>query len=495
MQDLRAQGVGLDELAALLPRLRIEPVFTAHPTEAVRRALLQKEQEIVACLIADIDRGRTPAERRADRERIRMALTAGWQTAEAPPSRPTVADELEHVGFYLSDVLYRVLPVFYEVFEDALAESHGNTSSLPAVLGFGNWVGGDMDGNPNVGAATIEQTLSAQRALVLAAYRGDLSRLASVLSQSELRVGVEPAIGERIAAYAALLPHAAARLRARDADMPYRQLLALMSARLQATLADRDGGYAGPDELLADLDLVEGSLAVHRGKHAGVFAVRRLRRRVEAFGFHLATLDLRQDSATHARALAAWRVDPNADEAEPTLDVFRAVARLRPRYGATAFGPYIISMCRSAQDALAVLELARAGGCIDERGAVPLDVAPLFETVDDLEASTATLRSLFADPGYRAHLAARGGRQVVMLGYSDSAKDGGLLASRWALQQAQVALPALARESGVDIVFFHGRGGSASRGGGKTERAVIAAPRGSVNGHLRLTEQGEVIHR
>ena len=495
LHQLRADGVGGEDLAALLPRLRIEPVFTAHPTEAVRRALLQKEQQIVACLVADIDRARTPAERRDDRERIRMALTAGWQTAEAPPSRPTVADELEHVGFYLSDVLYRVLPVYFEVFGEALAEAYGATQALPAVLGFGNWVGGDMDGNPNVGAATIEQSLAAQRALVLAAYRRDLSRLSVVLSQSGQRVGMDAAVVERVAAYSALLPAAAARLRARNADMPYRQLLALISARLQATLAGREGAYGGPDELLADLDIIAASLAAHRGEHAGAFAVRRLRRRVEAFGFHLATLDLRQDSATHAQALAAWQADPAAAEAQPTLDVFRAVARLRPRYGERAFGPYIISLCRSAQDALAVLALARAGECADADGRVPLDVAPLFETVDDLEASTATLRSLFADADYRAHLASRGRRQVVMLGYSDSAKDGGLLASRWALQQAQVALTALARESGIDIVFFHGRGGSASRGGGKTERAVIAAPRGSVNGHLRVTEQGEVIHR
>ena len=181
--------------------------------------------------------------------------------------------------------------------------------------------------------------------------------------------------------------------------------------------------------------------------------------------------------------------------ARPTLEVFRAVARLRPRYGARAFGPYIVSMSRSAADALAVLALARIAGCVDGEGRVPLDVAPLFETVDDLDAAADALRALFADPVYRRHLAARGDRQVVMLGYSDSAKDGGMLASRWALQRTQVALTALAAESGVRIAFFHGRGGSISRGGGKTERAVIAAPRGSVDGYLRLTEQGEVIHR
>ena len=523
LQDLRAEGVGFEEIAALLPRLRIEPVFTAHPTEAVRRALLEKEQEIVSCLVADIDRSRTPAERRADRERMRMALTAGWQTAESPPVRPSVADELEHVGFYLSDVLYRVLPVFFEVFEDALAESHGQTVALPPLLGFGSWVGGDMDGNPNVGAQTIAAALTAQRALVLAAYRRDLARLSDVLSQSFSRVGVDAAVVARIEQYVRRMPAAAARLKVGNSDMPYRRLLALMSARLQSSAGDKPEGYADPDEFLADIDLIDASLRAHRGEHAGGFALRRLRRRVEAFGFHLATLDLRQDSAVHDAALSALFADPQwperpADEraarlcawlqvgggvaamptapaAEATLAVFRTVAELRPRYGDRAFGPYIISMSRSAADALAVLALARTGGCVDAQARVPLDIAPLFETVTDLEAAPHTLRSLFADPVYRAHLNARGDRQVVMLGYSDSAKDGGIVASRWALQQTQIALTALARESGVRITFFHGRGGSASRGGSKTERALIAAPRGSVDGVLRLTEQGEVIHR
>jgi len=522
LQALRDEGVGVEEVAALLPRLRIEPVFTAHPTEAVRRELLEKEQEIISSLVADIDRGRTPTERRADRERMRMALTAGWQTAEAPAVRPSVEDELEHVGFYLSDVLYRVLPVFFEVFEDALAETLGPGIALPPVLGFGSWVGGDMDGNPNVGAATIAAALATQRGLVLAAYRRDLARLSNVLSQSSSRVAVDAAVLMRIGQYERRLPAAAARLKPRDADMPYRHLLSLMTARLQATANDKLEGYDDAASFLADIDLIEASLRAHRGEHAGGFALRRLRRRVEAFGFHLATLDLRQDSAVHDMALSAMFADPEwaqrpADEravrlrewlqagpgiattpapgAERTLDVLRTVAELRPRYGDRAFGPYIISMSRSAADALAVLVLARAGGCVDAGGNVPLDVAPLFETVDDLESASDTLRSLFGDAVYLAHLAARGGRQVVMLGYSDSAKDGGIVASRWALQQAQVALTALAHESGVHITFFHGRGGSASRGGGKTERAVIAAPRGSVDGVLRLTEQGEVIHR
>ena len=519
---LADEGVEADTMAALLERLRIEPVFTAHPTEAVRRVLLEKERQIVSCLVADIDRGRTPAERRADRERMRLALTASWQTAETPAARQSVNDEFEHVGFYLAEVLYRVLPVFHEAMADALESAYGRAFELPPVLGFGTWVGGDMDGNPNVGADTIAASLAGQRGLVLSAYRRDLRALAELLSQSTVRVQVDDAVLATLDAYRDRLPSDAAALKPRHADMPYRNLLTLMEARLAATAREEPAGYPDAAAFLEDVRMIEASLLAHGGAHAGAFAVRRLRRRAECFGFHLASLDLRQDSAMHDAALAAllenpdWARRPVADRvaalheviagdrptpavepeaAASTLAVFRTVAELRPRLGARAFGPYIISMSRTAADALAVLALARIAHCVDGDSQVPLDVAPLFETVADLEAAPDTLRQLFADPVYRDHLAARGNRQVVMLGYSDSAKDGGIIASRWALQQTQLQLTRLAEESGVRIAFFHGRGGSISRGGGKTSRAVVAAPRGSVDGALRLTEQGEVIHR
>jgi phosphoenolpyruvate carboxylase len=518
---LRESGIDDDAFNACLSRLHIEPVFTAHPTEAVRRALLEKETEVVRALVADIDRSRTPVERRADLERMRMALTAAWQTAEFALDKPSVGDELENVGFYLTDVLYRVVPVFYEVLADALGEDPAEFD-LPTLLRFGNWVGGDMDGNPAVGAQTIAATLVTQRRQVLSLYRRETYQLGRLLSHSLSRVGVSPELLARIDVYRALLPNAAARLRARHEDMPYRQFLKLIGERLGETERGHEGGYPDVVTFIDDIRIIVNSLKKNRGVHAGWFAARRLLRRAETFGFHLATLDLRQDSAIHDAALAAllgdseWAarevddrverlkavladpsiVSASTDEtARKTLAVFRTVAQLRPRYGPQAFGPYIVSMSRSAADALAVVALARIAACVDEKGQVPLDVAPLFETVADLDAAEGVVQSLFADPVYRAHLEARGNRQIVMLGYSDSAKDGGLVASRWALQQTQIALTRLAQESGVRIIFFHGRGGSASRGGGKTERAVIASPRGSVDGTLRLTEQGEVIHR
>ena len=519
---LKAQGVALEELVQWLPRIDIEPVFTAHPTEAVRRALLEKEQLMVASLVADLDGQRTPGERASDLARFRMALTSSWQTADASPVRPTVDDEREHVGFYLTQVLYRVMPVLYETLETAFVEAYGQSPELPRMLRFGTWVGGDMDGNPNVDAGTISATLRAQRHAILQRYIGELRQLASLLSQTVDVAGFSAEVIERVEQYRKLMPQAAARSRPRHGDQPYRLLNDLMRARLRATLDEAPGGYASPEEFADDVELILHSLEANKGLHAGWFAVRRLAWRVRSFGFHLARLDVRQESTVHALAVAASLGDAQWESREPVeqaalladyasgrntlpateeggsprLDaVFAALSEARRIHGADALGAYIISMAHNRADVLAVLALARRGGLVDAQGNVPLDIAPLFETVDDLRHGPATLRDLLADPVYRAHLAARDNVQMVMLGYSDSGKDGGIAASRWGLQRGQVELLQAAQELGIRLTFFHGRGGSISRGGGKTTRAVDASPRGSVDGRLRVTEQGEVIHR
>ena len=521
LRRLKAQGVTLDELAEWLPRIDIEPVFTAHPTEAVRRALLEKEQLMVASLVDDLDGMRTPGERATDAARFRMALTATWQTADSSPVRPTVDDEREHVGFYLTRVLYRIMPALYETLEHAIAETYGAGLPVPRLLRFGTWVGGDMDGNPNVDARTVSGTLDAQRRAVLERYLDELWQLASLLSQSTTLVAVSDALVQRLEHYRGLLPEAAAQSRPRHADMPYRLFNDLMRARLEATLDDAPGSYAAPEEFAEDVQLILDSLQANRGMHAGWFAVRRLLWRVRSFGFHLARLDVRQESSVHARAVAAalgredWEdldaveraqvlgpyasgsqpLPASEEEGNPRLDaVFAALADARQRHGSDAVGSYIISMAHDRADVLTVLALARRGGLVDA-DAVPLDIVPLFETVDDLRGGTETLRDLLADSVYRQHLRARGDVQMVMLGYSDSGKDGGIAASRWGLQRAQVELLELAAEAGIRLTFFHGRGGSIIRGGGKTSRALEAAPRGSVDGRLRVTEQGEVIHR
>jgi phosphoenolpyruvate carboxylase len=392
LETLKADGVGADELLACIARLDVEPVFTAHPTEAVRRSLLEKEQAIVRALIDRFDTSRTPRERAVDHERLRMALTASWQTADASAVRPTVQDEFEHIGFYLAEPLYRVLPVFYESFAHELARVYGIRAELPRVLRFGSWVGGDMDGNPNVGADTLGDTLRAQRAIVLERYRAGCATLARLLSQTDDRIRVSDALRERLEEYRKRLPEPAARIRPRHANMPYRCLLTLMRARLQASQDDAPDGYIGADEFEADVALIAESLASHKGANAGLFAVRRLLWRIRTFGFHLARLDVRQDARVHDDVLAVLLDDADWRERDPAVRagrlrplaageaqfessgddevariraVFATLADARGRYGKGASGPYIISMARSAADVLAVLAVARHGGLVE----------------------------------------------------------------------------------------------------------------------------------
>jgi phosphoenolpyruvate carboxylase len=512
---LAAAGITPPRVADLLQRLRIEPVFTAHPTEATRRTLLEKEQVIGRLLVERLDPSRTPDEERAALARIREEVTIAWQTDPQPSARPTVMDELENVLFYLTDVVYRIVPPFYEELDHAVRTAYDIEVPARPVLHFGSWVGGDMDGNPNAGAETLRASLVRQRELVLERYRREAAELARRLSQSGARTGVSDAVRERIAAYAAQFPKTLAAIPTRYHDMPYRVLFGLIAARLEATRRDESNGYAGAAELERDLGVVMASLRAHHGGHAGLFGVQRLLRRVETFGFHLATIDVRQHAHVHRAVLATLLRDPEwttrapADrvarlrraleqgekpqgtpdaQATRTLEVFKAIADCRARFGPDAVGPYIISMTQGPDDVLAALLLARWSGLTS------LDVAPLFETVTDLEDAPTVMRALLDEPHYRSHLAERGMHQVVMIGYSDSNKDAGIGAARWALQRAQEALVATLETSGIDLTFFHGRGGTVSRGGGKIASAILSAPAGSVRGRLRVTEQGEVIN-
>jgi phosphoenolpyruvate carboxylase len=517
------------DVESLVARLRIEPVFTAHPTEATRRAILEKEQRIAQRLVDGLDPSRTVPEARADDARIRTEVTTSWQTVEHPHARPTVADEREHLLFFLTDVLYQVVAPFYEEIEAALDDAFPDVASevgrerpgLSGLLSFASWIGGDMDGNPNVDAATLRASFVRQRELALTLYRDEVRRLGRQLSQSAERVGIEDDLLRRIATYESRFPRVVESIPPRRREMPYRVFLEFVEARLTATAAEGDGGYGSHHELARDLELLRASLLANKGRHGGAFNVDRLRRRLATFGFHLATLDVRQDSLVHRRVVGrllgddAWLVrspsertaaleralsgaaparEAMEDEDRATLEVFRAIAESRERYGPAAIGPYIISMAQNADDVLSVLVLARwaLGDRFDEPGQ-GIDVCPLFETVPDLENAPAVLRQLFENPLYQDHLERRGDRQFVMIGYSDSSKDGGITASRWALQRAQRELTDVTTHFGVRLTLFHGRGGTVGRGGGKTHRAVLAAPAGSVQGCLRVTEQGEVI--
>ncbi len=528
LEALRETGVSPGEILTALDELRIQPVFTAHPTEAARRSILQKEYSIIHRLVERLNPGLTPAEEEQARARIRDAVTSGWQTRNVAHARPTVADELDNVLFYVTEILYRLAPAFDESLSAAIRkvlDSDARPGQFTRLLRFGSWVGGDMDGNPNVTSRTVLGTLEAQREAVIGRYLPEISKLAGYLSQTRGEAGIQDELERRLDRYAGSQPGVMQGIPRRHLQMPYRCFLQLVAGRLRDTLEKGANAYAKPGEFQDDIALVAGSLEANKGEHAGLFGVRRLLYRSRTFGFHLATLDIRQDAELHRRVLGEllgiddwmeWPADERmlrleellldgnqkgfgrsqalSDPAAEALAVFRAIGEGRRRYGEAAIGLFIISMTQGADDVLTALALAQFAGLGDAQG-IPLDFAPLLETVDDLDAGPAILRRLLDSAVYRRHLERRGGRQVVMIGYSDSNKDSGITASRWGLQQAQYRLAELGRARGIELVFFHGRGGTVSRGGGNLVNGITGAPAGTVNGYLRVTEQGEVINQ
>jgi phosphoenolpyruvate carboxylase len=523
---LKEAGLGYEEVLELLGQVHIEPVFKAHPTESTRRTILRKQQRIAELLLDRLDPTLTPQDTRSLWSQVRMEITTGWQTEDHPRERLTVADEREHVLFYLSEVLYRVVPEFYEEIAQAIEKLFGvqaETLELPVIVRFGSWVGGDMDGNPDVHAKTLRETLVRQQHVVLNAYFEECQALAQILSQSASRVRVLPELQHRIEEYLVLLPSARTATPARHDRMPYRVFLAQVAERLRHTYDGRANGYETPLQLQKDVQLVADSLKANRGWNAGYLPVQRLLRRIATFGFHLAAIDVRQHAAVHHRVIArglddpAWMTRAPAERCailadaiardssyrgeldalgKRTLGVFEAIMQCRHRYGPQSVGYYIVSGAASGDDVLGPLLLARWADAYDKRsGQVALDVAPLFESLEALEQSAAVMQGLLADPIYRRHVDARGRRQCVLVGYSDSNKEGGLCASRVATFKAQRSLAAALRAANEQHVIFHGRGGSVARGGGRTDALVRGAPSDALNGTLRMTEQGEVVNQ
>ena len=528
LATLAAEGVSADACEEAIARVTVEPVLTAHPTEAVRRTLLRKEQRIARVLVERFHaESMTPEELSTAEGRAALEVATAWQTEEQLSGKPTVGEEVEHVLFYLAEVVYRVVPALEDELRRAFLEAFGRPLSVEGpIVRFGSWVGGDMDGNPAVGAETIRATLARQLHMVVQRYQREVEELFGHLSQSLSRVRVSEGLLALVEDYRALFPGAYASVPERYAGMPYRLALQGIHARLGATAAEEDSAYSSPDDFLADLRLLAASLDAGGGARAGLELVERLIARATTFGFHLAHLDCRQDAEVHRRVVGEILDAPDfselpateradligcaleaaepldeadpmdgalSDEARSTLAVFAELRDARARHGEASVGTFVISMAQDADDALAVLLLAKLAGCTDANGDVPLDVVPLFETVDDLERGPKVLERLGADDLYAAHLSRRGGAQLVMLGYSDSNKDGGIAASRWALQRGQEQMVAAA-PAGMALSFFHGRGGSASRGGAKPRAAILAAPEGAIANRSRMTEQGEVIH-
>jgi phosphoenolpyruvate carboxylase len=452
------QAVPEDELGRQLADVSLELVLTAHPTEATRRTLLQAHVRIAKLLTALDDPMLTAGEREAVEDSLAEEITILWQTDEVRGERPRVIDEIRHGLWFFEQSLL-------DAGEQLLAEYRRRVPGAPPPFSFGTWIGGDLDGNPSVNADTIAVALDRARALALSRYRGEVRNLAVALASSRSLVAVSDELGESIARDERELPQYAEQIKHVNEFEPYRRKLSFMWARLG------EDAYDGPADLLEDLAVIRRSLEEHGGSRIASGRLAALERRIELFGFHLAKLDVR----VHADDVRA--------PSQRTREVFAAIGTARARHGEQALDTVIVSATTSAVDVLAALALT------DE----PVAVVPLFETIADLDAAPDSVRALLADERFAARVAERGGRLEVMVGYSDSGKDGGYLAARWAVYRAQEALAEVAAEAGISLTIFHGRGGSAGRGGGPTHAAILAQAPGHPPGRLKLTEQGETI--
>ncbi len=544
---LKRHGVPADAIQAWLDHALIMPVLTAHPTESRRRTILIKLRRIFDTLI-DLTFGERlvlPSDRQAALVRIEREIVGLWQSDDVRHRRPSVLDEVENGLFYFQTVLWDLLPQIYRETAEALAEAYPDHQwQLPPFLRFGSWMGGDRDGNPFVTPEVTIETVRLMRSAMLRYLIGCIDRLITDLSQSVQQVQVDTAIIDRIAEYRDLMPDAEASLNPHYRCEPYRQLCHFIQARLQHTLhytlnhtpqwgADPPPPrlptvYYHSRELLADLDLIDASLRNHGGELIADGLLRDVRANVAVCRLHTATLDVRQHASRHTAALseilAAAGVVANyeaLDEAErvavlsteirrprpltpsrlshfspataETVYTFRVMAAISEQLDPEIFQTYIVSTTSQVSDLLAVLLLCRDAGLYQPGQQSQLNIVPLFETGDDLQRAPVLLDELLQLPVYREHLALRDNLQEVMLGYSDSNKEGGFVAANWALYRAQVELTAVTERHGARLRLFHGRGGAVGRGGGPAGQAILAQPPGTLHGQIKVTDQGEMI--
>jgi phosphoenolpyruvate carboxylase len=531
-------GSSPDELRELIGQLRTRPVLTAHPTEAKRVTVLEKHRRIYRLLV-DLESPRwTPRERAALVRSIRNEIELLLLTGELRLEKPTVEQEVYWALHFFNETLFEAVPALHDKLERALAQFYPDESfDIPTFFQFGSWVGGDRDGNPFVTNEVTRRSLGEYRLAALRRYRQRLADLIRFLSVSERAAPVGAEFRDRLERMLAASGDGPG-IAARNPGEVFRQYLSCVVRRLDRTLEAATeyrlepvaGGYAAAEELIADVRLLERAL----GEAAPALApalVRPVRREVEIFRFSTVRLDIRENTARLHQALGdLWRAgnDSGAEPPEPqstewaqwiqaelarprreavdpgslppetaeTLGMFRMVAELREKLDREAFGSFILSMTHSVSDVLGAYLMAKEGGLFPDTLAVErctLPIVPLFETIDDLRAAPVIMRELLSIPVVRRSVREQGGLQEVMIGYSDSNKDGGFFAANWELYKAQVKLTRLGRELGVPIAFFHGRGGSVSRGGAPTGRAIAAQPAGSINGRMRITEQGEVV--
>ncbi|BCM88257.1 phosphoenolpyruvate carboxylase [Abditibacteriota bacterium] len=545
LEKLKASGFNSVDIARALPQIRVEPVLTAHPTEAKRLTVLEQHRELFRALGERENPLSTPAELASIRRRVKAILERLWRTGEILLAKPEVADERRQINHYLREIFPDALIRLDSRLKSAWSDAGFSISELNGhfpLLRFGTWVGGDRDGHPLVTANVTRDTLLDLRLNALVVMYRRIERLAEKMSLSVYGQQPPQFLLDKIAELGPKVGARANSILDKDEEEPWRQLVRLIGARLpldtrseEPVLRDAPGFYRFPHELRADLDVLKASLeavGAHRLIETDLVLIYRA---LDTFGFHLAALDIRQNSAFHDKALSQLMVAAGIDgedfalwseserlrflntelksprpflhpgahiegEAGAVLDCYRVLTHTIETYGAQGVGALIVSMTRSLSDLLVVFVLAREAGLmrVTEQGLISaLPVVPLFETVEDLEGSAAIVRAFLEHPVARASLEkqARGAQPVqqVMVGYSDSNKDKGIFASQWALQKGQMSMAQVGQATGVKIRFFHGRGGTISRGAGPTHRFLEALPHGSLSGDVRVTEQGETI--
>ncbi len=533
-----ADGIGGDEVRDLLRSIRIRPVITAHPTEAKRVTVLERHRRIYLRLF-DLESPRwTQREREELIASLRDEIELLWLTGELKLEKPSVAQEVAWGLYFFNENLFDVVPQLLAKVQSAIDHSYPDAGfEVPLFFQFGSWIGGDRDGNPYVTSEVTRQTLWSNRLVCLNRYRQRLSDLIRNLSIADHTLPLAPAFMQAVRERLTDLPDAAA-LAARNAGEPFRQFLASMLSRLEKTALDCQqhrptqdaAGYRNADQMIDDVDCMISALTEAGAAPLGRSLLLPLKREVGIFRFSTVRLDIRENTIRMNQALTAiyrctragqeppaldspewkqWllaelavpREAPRVLEALPaeareTLQTFQTIAQLRQQVDREAFGALILSMTHSAADVLGVYLMAKEAGLFSDARSVErctLPIVPLLETITDLKRAPQILKELLAVPLVQRSLHGQGNMQEVMIGYSDSNKDGGYFAANWELAKAQAALTRLGRELGVAITFFHGRGGSVSRGGAPTGRAIAAAPAGSIKKLFRVTEQGEVV--
>jgi phosphoenolpyruvate carboxylase len=506
-----AAGVSAKDALETLRKVRVIPVFTAHPTEVARRTVLLKRGRIAQHL-ANLDHMPLPASDAAEHETlIHAEITSLWQTDEVRVERPLVTDEIRMGLDVYPMSIFESLPRVYEEIVDSFRDVYGFTveiSQLPEMLKFGSWIGGDRDGNPFVTPESTREALERARNTILDHYMDELGRISRQLSSSTREVQFPRKLRDRLAEYTKLIGEDSALAARISPTELYRRFISFVMVRLRHNREESDGlPYASAEELRADLVLIRDALCAGHGEQLAELFLDPLLRKVATFGLHLSTLDIRQHARIHAKALEEipenWKsnspLDVPAGLTPPSielLDTLRKVAQLKKIFPAAAIRNYVISGVESKEDVLAVLKLAEVSGVNlaaskDDPGLMPV---PLFESIESLRGAAGIMAKIWKTKEYVPLLNSWGRWQEVMLGYSDSNKDGGMLTSIWELYKAHRSLHQAARENDVQLRLFHGRGGTVGRGGGPTHRAILAQPVGDFSGEIRITEQGEVLN-